>query len=898
MSNTTFNTTFNTAFNTTKAAGLTLLMLGVSTAFAGEMPTLNKLDKLDKNANASLQQDKFAPGNICGTDDNAQDWNQLQKENTKQLQNKASFANQLLTKLSAQKKTAVASAVANGIAGRYYIPVVFHVYGDAYNCTTGATCLTEAKIIDGLNKTNEDFTGLNTQDGPIAAEFQAIRDNLNVEFVLAKKDPSGNATNGIVRHTTSGKGYGHDSNADAKIAADAWDNFKYMNVYIMNDLYDDGKTNNSGVAWYPQLSMTQAGLSRVVYNGDYVGTNTNENFRSVLTHEFGHWLNLPHTFDGDTCSVHQEAFCSATGDNACDTPQMSSSILQDNAPNCMGKPTNTENFMHYSDNYAMYTADQVSRMTAALHGAARATLWTNENLIATGLETLTSNADHPWDGVTGLDTAPQGTVLSSFTNLSATKGEVDNFTVDIPAGTEAVAFYLDGFSEDPDMYVSKGSAPTQTGGVWSADYISFRSTGTPELVTITGPSSTDTYHAAVDAFTAYNNATLQVIGVEDPTLCNGCERVFLVEDTKLSGTKGSAAKTYQLQVPADATKTVAVISGGYEGDPDMYVSIDKVPDATTFDCGPFSAPRLSEYCEFGAGGGTVNIMIEPFLDYTDATLRVYYERPADTTPPPPPADVCTVTGNTNYEWIAAVAANGFSHTSAADGGYADNTNLTIPLTTGANTIDLTAGGNYTEAWMAWIDFNADGEFSSDEKVLAPISGKGQVSGSITIPAGFDGTEARMRIVMKYNSEAASPCGTIGDGEAEDYTVSISPSTGGGGGTTTLPDACATQAPITGGRLEAGVPACIGTSDEVWVSLGDVNTHQTIAITTGHGQGDLDIIYKNGGWPSDTSFDAESNGTTTTECIEMAAGSNYWSYLRFNGGASGATVVVDFDATCR
>ena len=46
----------------------------------------------------------------------------------------------------------------------------------------------------------------------------------------------------------------------------AWDNHKYMNVYIMNDLYGDGVTNNSGVSWYPDIEMTDENLARVVYN--------------------------------------------------------------------------------------------------------------------------------------------------------------------------------------------------------------------------------------------------------------------------------------------------------------------------------------------------------------------------------------------------------------------------------------------------------------------------------------------------------------------------------------------------------------------------------------------------------------------------------------------------------
>lgn len=952
----------------TLAAAALMLASGSQMSYAGSALDSEHL----KNA---------APGHVCGTDDNKQDWRQLQKLNKLQLQDKTSFASKVMNKLSTKKPLAP-SVAGNGVAGRYYIPVVVHVYGSRYNCTNASgLCLTDQKIIDGLNKSNEDFLGTNTQDGPISPEFQAIRENLNVEFVLAQKDPSGNATNGIVRHNREQAGYGDGESHDSQIAADAWDNFKYMNVYIMQDLYADGSTNNSGVAWYPQMSMSQAGLSRVVYNGDYVGANTNENFRSVLTHEFGHWLNLPHVFDGDVCSVHQEAFCAATGDNVCDTPQMSSSILQDNAPNCLGRPTNTENFMHYSDNYAMYTQQQVSRMTAALHGPARATLWSNSNLIATGLDQYTSNADHPWDG-SGVDVGPQGTLITEFDNLSAAKGESDNYMVDVPQGSEAVAFYLDGYTEDPDLYVSKGTAPTKNGTDWVADYISFKSTGTPELVTITSPSSTQTYHATVDAFSAYTNARLQVLDVEDPTLCSGCERVFLLEQTGLASAKGATPKTYSFNVPSDAQKTVVVLPGGYEGDPDLYVSVNATPTTDQADCKPFSAPRLSEYCELPAGGGTVNIMIDPFLEYSGTTIRVYYERSSsngsnptanangpytaalgnaitfssngstdsdgtivsylwdfgdgttstDTNPShtyanadsytvtltvtdnsgltgvntaavsvtnlPPPA-FCSVTGNTGYEWIAQVATEGFTHSSGKDG-YKDNTALVMPLVEGANTLTLTPGGTYTEHWSAYIDLNEDGVFDeASEKLITGVSGKGAVTATLTVPAGHVGKQYRLRVIMKYGSEAASACGSIGDGEAEDYTVSISEGNGGGGGNSSVPDACATQAPITSGRLEAGEPACLGESSAIWLSIADVASHQSIAISTGNGTGNLDVLYKNGGWPSDSDFDGQSNGNSNTECIYLTGATNYWSYFKITGNASGATIVVDYDtAGCR
>jgi len=621
--------------------------LALSISLTVQAENINKKQFIQNNApkNNSAINVLSDKGLICGTDETKQIWEptgltstQLEK---KVLQRKASKIAALQTNPSAK-----VTEEQLDLAERYYIPVVIHVYGDAHNCTEGDTswgCVSDETIIDGLNKTNEDIQGLNTLDGPILEEFQAIRKNMNVEFVLAKLDPNGNPTTGIIRHNDGQtSGFGNiDAATETAIAEDAWDNYKYMNIYLQHDLYADEVTNNSGVAWYPSTSMSDKGVARVVYNGAYVGNNTTENFRSVLTHEFGHWLNLKHTFNDYSCSVESELFCGLSGDNVCDTPQMASSSAQDNEANCLEQATNTENFMHYTTNYAMFTQNQVERSVAALHHPARETLWTDENLVNTGLGELATGATHEWDG-TGLDDLPEsGTTLLEEINLSAEKDNIQYFEIEIPDNTELLYVYLDNFKQDPDMYMRLGEQPLMdSDGNWTTDYTSFNETGSAEFFKISAPKP-GKYFIAVHAFSDYDNARLRVKTFDDPTLCDDCVRVTLI-DEQISGTKGEL-KEYQVELPPSAKRALFEIPAGYSGDPDIYVKQGETVTFDDNDCAPWKAAGALESCLFDESrvdtegapipvGGAYSMMIDGYSEYSGASFVVSYDMPIESAP--------------------------------------------------------------------------------------------------------------------------------------------------------------------------------------------------------------------------------------------------------------------------
>ncbi|MEL7159416.1 MAG: M14 family zinc carboxypeptidase [Bacteroidota bacterium] len=141
-----------------------------------------------------------------------------------------------------------------------------------------------------------------------------------------------------------------------------------------------------------------------------------------------------------------------------------------------------------------------------------------------------------------------------------------------------------------------------------------------------------------------------------------------------------------------------------------------------------------------------------------------------------PVNYCSSSANsTQFEHIASITIGGVTNTTDDDNGYGDYTGTTpIPMG-GTVSFSMTpgfSGSAYTEGWVVWIDYNADGDFTDAGELALQVSGSSTVTGTVTVPGGLSGT-SRMRIQMRYNAFNGSSCGTYPEGEVEDYTVDFS-----------------------------------------------------------------------------------------------------------------------------
>jgi len=269
------------------------------------------------------------------------------------------------------------------------IPVVFHVI---HRC--GVEKVNPSQIIEALKDVNKDFSAMNDDRLLEGEPFYEDQASTGLNFVLAEKDPFGNATRGI-NYIEQIPGL---STKDIQRITQ-WPRDRYLNVWVIPRL-----SGASGYAFYPYLvdEPEEAYKDGIVIVHRYLGTtgtadSSADNYhgrRHILTHEVGHWLGLEHAW-GDYIEdgvpryqrVGAEGNCQYD-DKVCDTPNTigDASIVYPRAiyededyieseadlPHtcasgspCGGPYDNIFNFMDYGCE-VMFTNGQKKRMQNAL----------------------------------------------------------------------------------------------------------------------------------------------------------------------------------------------------------------------------------------------------------------------------------------------------------------------------------------------------------------------------------------------------------------------------------------------------------------------------------------------------------------------------------------------------
>ena len=251
------------------------------------------------------------------------------------------------------------------------IPVVVHVLHNGTAVGVEAN-ISDAQILSQIRVLNEDFRRKNADAIRTPAEFLPVAADANIEFVLAKQDPNGLPTTGIVRKQGPKTIYGPE---DATLIGQTsqWNPEEYLNMWVVPLVspylgYATFPTSN-----LPGLNFTPNGAIRDGVTVDYqffgtgAGAAANTKGRTA-THEVGHYLGLRHIWGDGGCEVD---------DFVLDTPN------QDNPNNtiCNANPTRfscgnnnmIQNYMDYTPDPCMnlLTKGQVERFDVVLTNSPR-----------------------------------------------------------------------------------------------------------------------------------------------------------------------------------------------------------------------------------------------------------------------------------------------------------------------------------------------------------------------------------------------------------------------------------------------------------------------------------------------------------------------------------------------
>lgn len=319
------------------------------------------------------------------------------------------FESWMSTKVAQLKKSRANGKLAAQV---YTIPVVIHIVhnGDEINTPGNAKGenISDAQAKSQIDILNQDYRRVAGTPGGVNSTGKAV--DIGINFVLAKQDPDGLETTGIIRHEITpytdevsnppaGVGSLGDGGADWESYADVqkmkretlWDPTKYLNIWTIRTggktVEDDGLSDLLGFAQFPSNSRLEGiniiggsdATDGVVISFHAFGawSRSNDSFLMnslynegrTTTHEVGHWLGLRHIW-GDTDTCENGDYCADTPDATMEHTDCNvyDTCLNDGLGNDM-----VENYMDYTNDDCMdtFTQNQKDRMITVLNNSPR-----------------------------------------------------------------------------------------------------------------------------------------------------------------------------------------------------------------------------------------------------------------------------------------------------------------------------------------------------------------------------------------------------------------------------------------------------------------------------------------------------------------------------------------------
>jgi hypothetical protein len=250
------------------------------------------------------------------------------------------------------------------------IPVVVHVIHSGQAIGVGSN-IPLSQIEAQIRILNEDYRRQNQDASLTPSQFLPVAADANIEFVLAKQDPQGLPTNGIVRIQGKSSSY---SPSDATLIGQLsqWDPNEYLNIWVTSLTMPYIGYASFPISDLPGLSFSPSSATVDGVTIDYryfgVGGSAATNFQGrTATHEIGHYLGLRHIWGDGGCGID---------DFVADTPLQDASnnfCTPDTTKESCGNLNMIQNYMDYTPDACMnlFTKGQVERFNVVLANSPR-----------------------------------------------------------------------------------------------------------------------------------------------------------------------------------------------------------------------------------------------------------------------------------------------------------------------------------------------------------------------------------------------------------------------------------------------------------------------------------------------------------------------------------------------